>query len=153
MIRYSLLCSRSLFCNAMLLHTIGCWKLNHIPFSLFFRSVEQINQESLYKNGFSFRGKNSMLLSLLEMQLHGRVWTEQFLKRLSIVILDVLRVPRRREVKIKYIFLVKVPLIFKKSSKRRSMWMWAVFQTAVNGSFAGMYVTSNWQNSNGLWKK
>ena len=64
-----------------------------------------------------------MLLSLLEMQLRGRVWTEQLLKRLSIVILDVLRVPRRREIKIKYIFLVKVPLIFKKSSKRRSMWM------------------------------
>ena len=43
-----------------------------------------------------------MLLSLLEMQLRRRVWTEQLLKRLSIVILDVLRVPRRREIKIKY---------------------------------------------------
>ena len=64
-----------------------------------------------------------MLLSLLEMQLRGRVWTEKLLKRLSIVILDVLHVPHCREVKIKYIFLVKDPLIFKKSSKRRSTWM------------------------------
>ena len=153
MVAVSLLRSRFLSRHATLLPTKGCWKPNHIPFPLFFRSVEQTNQESLYKNGVTFRGKNSMLLSLLEMQLRGRVWTEQLLKRLSIVILDVLRVPRRREIKIKYIFLVKVPLVFKKSSKRRSMWMWAVFQTAANCLFAGRYVTSDWQNSNGLRKK
>ena len=87
------------------------------------RSVEQTNHESLYKNGVTFSRKNGMLLSLLEMQLRERVWTEQLLKILSIVILDVLRVPRRQEIKIKYIFLVKVLLIFKKSSKRSSMWM------------------------------
>ena len=63
----------------------GCWKPNHIPFPFFYRSVKQTNHKSLYKNGITFRRKNSMLLSLLEMQLRERVWTEQLLKRLSIV--------------------------------------------------------------------
>ena len=125
---------QSLFCLNIIPNCFVNFFENSEPFGMAFltlciawnmsnRSVKQTNHESLYKNGVTFRGKNGMLLSLLEMQLRERVWTEQLLKRLSIVILDVLRVPRRREIKIKYIFLVKVPLVFKKSSKRRSMWM------------------------------